>query len=168
MMKFLKRLIGRPVVNRARRLARAFDEQTRRAGDVQRQLLLRRIARHADSQFGRDHFFGEIRTPEDFRRRVPIGGYDRHEPYIERVRHGDVGALFGQGTKVLMFAMTSGTTNRPKTIPVTPEALSDYREGWTIWGIHAFDAHHEMLRDGLRPILQIASDWRESYSAGGI
>jgi hypothetical protein len=130
--------------------------------------LLRRIARHADSQFGRDHFFGEIRTPEDFRRRVPIGGYDRHEPYIERVRNGDVGALFGQGTKVLMFAMTSGTTNRPKTIPVTPEALSDYREGWTIWGIHAFDAHHEMLRDGLRPILQIASDWRENYSPGGI
>jgi hypothetical protein len=168
MIKFLKRLIGRPVVNRARRLAREFDEQTRRAGDVQRALLLRRIGRHADSQFGRDHFFGEIRTPEDFRRRVPIAGYDRHEPYIERVRNGEVGALFGQGTKVLMFAMTSGTTNRPKTIPVTPEALSDYREGWTIWGIHAFDGHHEMLRDGLRPILQIASDWRESYSAGGI
>ena len=53
----------------------------------------------------------------------PIGGYDRHEPYIDRVRNGDTGALFGQGTEVLMFAMTSGTTNRPKTIPVTPEAL---------------------------------------------
>ena len=76
-------------------------------------------------------------------------------------------ALFGPGTEVLMFAMTSGTTNRPKTIPVTPEALSDYREGWTIWGILAFDAHPEMLRDGLRPILQIASDWRESFTPGG-
>ena len=40
-----------------------------------------------------------------------------------------------------MFAMTSGTTNRPKTIPVTAESLDDYREGWTIWGILAFDAH---------------------------
>jgi hypothetical protein len=168
MISFLKRLMGRPVANRARRLARAFHEQARRAGDVQRELLLRRIARHADSQFGRDHHFGEIRSPEDFRRRVPIGGYDRHEPYIERVRNGDVGALFGQGTEVLMFALTSGTTNRPKTIPVTPEALSDYREGWTIWGIQAFDAHQEMMRDGLRPILQIASDWRESYSPSGI
>jgi hypothetical protein len=168
MIKFLKRLFGRPVANRARRLARAFLDQTRRAGDVQRELLLRRIARHADSQFGRDHHFGEIRSPEDFRRRVPIGGYDRHEPYIDRVRNGDTGALFGRGTDVLMFAMTSGTTNRPKTIPVTPEALSDYREGWTIWGIQAFDAHQEMLRDGLRPILQIASDWRESFSPAGI
>ena len=70
-----------------------------------------------------------------FAARVPIGGYDRHEPYIDRVRQGDVNALFGSGTEVLMFAMTSGTTNRPKTIPVTAEALNDYREGWTIWGI---------------------------------
>ncbi len=121
------------------------------SGDVQRELLLRRIARHADSQFGRDHHFSEIRSPEDFRRRVPVGGYDRHEPYIESVRNGDIGALFGPGTEVLMFAMTSGTTSRPKTIPVTPEALRDYREGWTIWGIQAFDAHPEMLREGLRP-----------------
>jgi hypothetical protein len=168
MLSFLKRLIGRPVANRARRLARAFHDQTERAGDVQRELLLRRLARHADSQFGRDHHFSEIRTPADFRRRVPIGGYDRHEPYIDRVRNGDLGALFGQGTEVLMFAMTSGTTNRPKTIPVTPEALSDYREGWTIWGIEAFDAHKEMLIAGLRPILQIASDWRESFTSAGI
>ena len=67
-----------------------------------------------------------------------------------------------------MFAMTSGTTNRPKTIPVTTEASHDYREGWTIWGIMAFDAHREMIRDGLKPILQVASDWRESFTTGGI
>jgi hypothetical protein len=168
MFKVLMRVVGGPVVRSARRLAAAFLEQTRRAGDVQRDLLLRRLARHADSQFGRDHFFGEIRTPEDFRKRVPIGGYDRHEPYLDRVRQGDIGALFGAGTEVLMFAMTSGTTNRPKTIPVTPEALSDYRAGWTIWGITAFDDHREMIRDGLRPILQVASDWRESFSPAGI
>ncbi len=162
------RLLGAPVEIRARRLARAFLEQTGRAGQVQRELLLRRIAQHADSQFGRDHHFGEIRTPADFRRRVPIATYDRLEPYIDRVRRGDLGALFGSGTEVLMFAMTSGTTNRPKTIPVTRESLLDYREGWTIWGIMAFDAHPAILRYGLRPILQVASDWKESLTDGGI
>ena len=125
----IMRLLGAPVEIRARRLAQAFLDQTRRAGDVQRELLLRRIARHADSQFGRDHHFGEIRTPADFRRRVPIGGYDRHEPYIDRVRQGDMNALFGPGTEVLMFAMTSGTTNRPKTIPVTRESLARLSRG---------------------------------------
>ncbi|MFI5458085.1 MAG: GH3 auxin-responsive promoter family protein [Isosphaerales bacterium] len=168
MLRILMRMMGRPVANRARHLARAFLDQTLSAGDVQRDLLMGRLARHAGSQFGRDHFFGEIRTPADFRRRVPISGYDRHEPYIDRVRQGDPGALFGPGTEVLMFALTSGTTNRPKTIPVTRQALSDYREGWTIWGIMAFDAHPEMIRNGLRPILQVASDWRESLTPAGI
>jgi GH3 auxin-responsive promoter len=168
MISFIKRLAGRPMANRARRLAAEFLEQTRRAGDVQRDLLMARIARNADSQFGRDHHFREIRTPADFRKRVPIGDYNRHEPYIDRVRQGDVSALFGAGTDVLMFAMTSGTTNRPKTIPVTREALKDYREGWTIWGILAFDDHPAIIDNGLRPILQIASDWRESYTPGGI
>jgi hypothetical protein len=168
MLNFIKRLAGRPIARRARGLAAEFLEQTSRAGDVQRDLLLARIARNADSQFGRDHHFHEIRTPADFRKRVPIGDYNRHEPYIDRVRRGDVSALFGAGTDVLMFAMTSGTTNRPKTIPVTREALKDYREGWTIWGIQAFDGHPDMIDHGLRPILQIASDWRESYTAAGI
>src|SRR5947209_284018 len=168
MFHLVKRLVGRPLLRRSRRLAQAFLEQTRRADEVQRALLMDRIARHADSQFGRDHHFREIRTPGDFRRRVPIRNYEAIEPYIERVRQGDLGALFGPGTKVHMFAMTSGTTDRPKTIPVTGESLHDYREGWTIWGSLAFDAHPEMLRKGLRPILQIASDWRESVTPAGI
>jgi hypothetical protein len=168
MIKILSRLVGAPVAGRARRLARAFLEQTARAGEVQRDLLMSRLARHADSQFGRDHFFGEIRSPADFRKRVPLAGYDRHEPYIDRVRNGETSALFGSGTDILMFATTSGTTSRPKTIPVTREALADYREGWTIWGILAFDAHPEMLKNGLRPILQVAGDWRESMTPAGI
>jgi hypothetical protein len=161
-------LVGYPVAEQARWLARRFLDETTRADDVQRELLLRRVARHADSQFGRDHHFGEIRTPADFRRRVPVRGYDGHEPYIDRVRNGEISALFGPGTEVLMFAMTSGTTNRPKTIPVTREALTDYREGWSIWGILAFDLHFDRLRLGLKSILQLASDWREGLTPSGI
>ncbi len=168
MLSQVRRLVGLPLANKARRLARAFLDQTARADEVQHQLLLGRLARNADSQFGRDHHFSEIRSPADFRRQVPIRGYEGHEPYIEKVRSGDIGALFGPGTQVLMFAMTSGTTSRPKTIPVTSESLADYREGWTIWGIQAFDAHFDGLRKGLRPILQLASDWRESLTPSGI
>ncbi|QEH33986.1 GH3 auxin-responsive promoter [Aquisphaera giovannonii] len=168
MIATIKRIIGRPLTSRARGLARTFHDLTARAGDAQRELLRGFIARNADSQFGRDHGFGEIRTAEDLRRRVPIGGYDYLEPYIDRVRQGDTRALFGADTRVLMFAMTSGTTNRPKTIPVTEQSLRDYRDGWTIWGVQAFDAHAEMISRGLKPILQIASDWRESFTQGGI
>jgi hypothetical protein len=168
MLRLIGKYVGFPLEHHARALAKAFLRQTAHADQVQRDLLLRRIARHADSQFGRDHHFREIRTLDDFRRRVPVRGYEGHEPYIDRVRQGELAALFGPGTEVLMFAMTSGTTARPKTIPVTREALQNYRDGWTIWGIQAFDAHYEILRWGLQPILQIASDWRESYTSAGI
>src|SRR5262249_53507233 len=46
--------------------------------------------------------------------------------------------------------------------------LHDYREGWKIWGILAFDAHPDILSSGLRPILQMASDWQESVTPAGI
>jgi len=168
MLGTIRKVAGLPLEARARALAADFFRQAARADQVQRELLLKRIARHADSQFGRDHHFPEIRSPDDFRKRVPVRGYDGHEPYIERVRQGDLNALFGHGTDVLMFALTSGTTAQPKTIPVTRESLRNYREGWMIWGILAFDSHYEILRWGLQSILQLASDWRESFTPAGI
>ena len=168
MLQFLRKYAGRSMARRTRARAHAFLKQTASAGDVQQSRLSELIARNADSDFGRDHHFAEIKTPADFRKRVPIRGYEGHEPYIDRVRKGQTSALFGPGTKVLMFAMTSGTTARPKTIPVTAESLANYRHGWTNWGILAFDAHPGMLAEGLKPILQLASDWRESVTPSGI
>ena len=168
MFYLFRKTIGLPLLRRYRALAQTFLGMTAETGHVQRDRLMALVARHADSQFGRDHHFAEIRSPADFRRRVPIRGYDGHEPYIDRVRQGDLGALFGPGTEVLMFAMTSGTTARPKTIPVTRETLRNYRDGWLIWGIQAFDAHPGMIAKGMRPVLQLASDWRESFTPAGI
>ncbi|MEO9592985.1 GH3 family domain-containing protein, partial [Rhodopirellula bahusiensis] len=42
-----------------------------RAREIQRENLLQRIRLNADTGFGRDHGFSEIRSLEDFRRRVP-------------------------------------------------------------------------------------------------
>ncbi len=168
MFDLTRKIVGLPIEARSRRRARAFLNGTARAPEIQRDLLLQRIARHAESDFGRDHDFGEIHTIEEFQKRVPIRGYDGHEPYVARVREGHLNALFGPGSEVLMFAKTSGTTNSPKTIPVTRESLADYRDGWTIWGIQAFDAHPEMLRHGLMPILQLVGDWRETHTSAGV
>lgn len=168
MLHLIRKYAGRPLVRKTRALAASFLEQTKRAGEVQRDRLLELVKRNADSQFGRDHHFGEIKDAADFRKRVPIRGYEGHEPYIDRVRQGENSALFGPGTEVLMFAMTSGTTAKPKTIPVTRQSLDDYRDGWKIWGIQAFDAHPKIIEHGLRPILQLVSNWREQFTSGGV
>src|SRR5262249_52668866 len=85
------------------------------------------------------------------------------EPYIARVRHGELGALLAD-KRVHMFALTSGTTAARKYIPVTPQYLADYRRGWNIWGLKIFRDHPEVK---LRPILQISGDWEESYTEAG-
>jgi hypothetical protein len=82
-----------------------------------------------------------MKTVDDFRRGMPITTYDDVAPYVERVRQGETTALFGRGTHILMFAMTSGTTHRPKYIPVPEEFLKSYRRGWMVWGINAFADH---------------------------
>ncbi len=66
MIKFLKRIIGR--LSRSVRAAwpRPFSTRPNAPATSSAELLLRRIARHADSQFGKDHFFAEIRSPADF------------------------------------------------------------------------------------------------------
>lgn len=167
MFRAIRRWAGAPVVGRARRLARTFLRSTAEADRIQRERLLSLLDRHAESDFGREHGFASIRSPDDYRRQVPIRDYDGHEPYLARVREGHTGALFGPKTEVMMFAMTSGTTARPKTIPVTRESLDAYRTGWKIWGILAFDAHEGMIQDGMKPILQLASDWRETATPSG-
>lgn len=164
----VRKVAGLPLIHRAQRLYDDFIDKTRQCPEVQQLMLMEQIQRNASSQFGRDFGFSEIKTYDDFRRRVPIGQYDDFEPYIAQVREGNVEALFAPGTKILMFAMTSGTTKTPKTIPVTDLSVQNYREGWLIWGIKAFSDHYDMLKWGMRPILQMASDWRESFTPSGV
>ena len=164
----IRKVAGLPLIHRAQRLFDDFLVKTRQCPEVQEQMLLEQIRRNQSSQFGRDFGFAEIKSYDDYRRRVPIGQYDDFEPYIAQVREGRTEALFGPDTKILMFAMTSGTTKTPKTIPVTEQSVQNYREGWLIWGIKAFSDHNQMLKWGMRPILQMASDWRESYTPSGV
>lgn len=149
-------LHGRVVKGRFRKLAA-------HAGDVQRAHLFEQLRREAPTAFGRDHDFKNIKTVADYRKHVPINNYAYYEPYIERVKNGDVEAMFHR-QKVLMFAMTSGTTNARKYVPVTEKFLDDYRRGWLLWGLHVFEDHKHLW---FKTMVQLASDWDEFRTPGG-
>ncbi|MCZ6682494.1 MAG: GH3 auxin-responsive promoter family protein, partial [Planctomycetota bacterium] len=87
------------------------------------------------------------------------------EPYIERVRRGRTEALLGSGQRVLMFALTSGTTAKPKYIPVTEQTLAQWRQGWNVWGLKAILDHEGTL---LRDIVQVTSPMHDHLSPSGI
>ncbi len=147
------------------RRLRRFLADAQRAQGFQRRALLRKLRRNAASDFGRDFGFRGIRSVADFRRQVPVMTYKEHHPYITRVLAGDVGALFGPGTEILMFAMTSGTTGEPKRLPITVELFREYKSGWRLWGGGVYGDHRDLLR---KKTLQLSSDWQQSSTPGGV
>jgi hypothetical protein len=160
----LRKIIGKIVAFPVRRQLAAFEVATHQPWEVQEALRQRILARHADTHFARDHRFDQIHTLDDFRRQLPVAGYEYFEPYIARVRRGELRALLAD-PQVLMFAMTSGTTAARKYIPVTAQYLADYRRGWNLWGLRVFQHHPEVK---LRPIVQMSSDWQEFRTEAGI
>jgi hypothetical protein len=167
----VKRTILRPVAFvaglHARRQTAAFLAAHHRTRQVQDELLAELIARHRDTAFGRDHSFAAIHNYADFKAAVPVGNYETHRPYVERVLAGETTALLPDGSdgEVLMFSLTSGTTGAPKHIPVTRRFLAQMRRGWNIWGLRALLDHKAAW---LRPILQISSPVRETTSPTGL
>lgn len=79
------------------------------------------INRARDTQFGKDHGFSEIKSHEDFAKRVPIRDYESLRPWIDKVVAGIPNVIWPG--KPLYFAKTSGTTSGVKYIPLTVDSM---------------------------------------------
>ena len=74
-----------------------------------------------NTSFGIDHHFNQIKTFEDFAKKVPIRDYEALKSYVDKVVKGEENILW-KG-KPLYFAKTSGTTSGAKYIPLTKESM---------------------------------------------
>ena len=127
---------------------------------------LRRILRlNADSDFSRTRGLSESISVAEFRRRVPVSDFETVRAEVERLKTGDSLSLLGKSNALLMFALSSGTTGDSKFIPITSEFLKDYRRGWNLWGINAFDAHPALHT---LDIVQLSSDYDLFRTPAGI
>ena len=149
----------------AQRQLNYFMSAAHSAVETQQKTLLRKIRVNTDSDYGRKHDFRRIRTYDDFIRRVPVQTYEDLQPYVERVMKGETRALFGPGQRVLMFAMTSGSTDAPKYVPVTSAFVQEYRRGWNAFGLKAILDHPGAL---LRSIVQVTSPMDEECTPSGV
>ncbi len=155
---------GVPIRLRMRKQVAHFLKTTQNARGSQHNVLKRLIALNRDSDFGIKHDFAGIQNVADFRRRLPIADYEYFRPYVERLKLGDASALLGPENRLLMFTLTSGTTSGAKYIPITSQFMDDYRLGWRLWGICAYDDHRSLYK---RRIVQLASDFDQFRTPGG-
>ena len=113
--KLLLSLAGGP-------LLRTLNRLSTDARATQQAVLRRILAECKDTVYGREHGFSSIRTIDEYRRAVPISDFEGHRRYVERMCAGERDVLFPG--KPLMYNTTSGTTDKPKFIPVSHEYFS--------------------------------------------
>ena len=104
---------------------RPLARLARRPDEAQREVLANIVGANRDTRFGREHGFDTIRNHRDFETRVPIQEYETLRPYIDEQRRTGAAALTAEAPA--FYAQTSGTTSKPKHIPVTPSMLAMQR-----------------------------------------
>lgn len=130
----------------------------------QRDVLQSLLRLNAGSDLARDHGLRPGMTVAEFRRQIPVSDYEFVRPYIDRLRNGQHSALLGSANRLLMLAMTSGTTGDSKLIPVTEQFVRDYRNGWQTWGIGVYDKYPAL---NALNIVQMTSSHRRSLTPDG-
>lgn len=114
----------------ARRFARVLHQPE----EAQRAWLTRQLARHARSEFGREHDFSAIQTPTEFARRVPLSDYESVAPYIPRIQRGELDVL--SCGRVTHLAPTSGSSGGArKLIPFSASLQEGFNAAVSAWMI---------------------------------
>ncbi|HHG84881.1 MAG TPA: hypothetical protein ENJ82_09025, partial [Bacteroidetes bacterium] len=105
----------------AKRRAQAIRRVHRDAKGSQHQTLKNLLKKAGQTQFGQDHAFAEISTPQEFRAKVPVRDYETAKNYFDAIREGK--ADIAWPGKPLYLAKTSGTVSGAKYIPITKDSI---------------------------------------------
>lgn len=161
----IRSLLGKPLRRRLTTARGRFLHSAHAAcRSIQHDLLRDLLQLNADTGFARHYQLHPGMSLAEFRNRIPVADYEFFRPWIDRAAAGEHSALLGSQNQLLMFALTSGTTDASKKIPVTSRFLQDYRRGWQQWGVGVYQ-HFPNLPD--LNIVQISSSHRRSFTSGG-
>ena len=129
--------------------------------EAQSRLLGMIMGRNCDTEYGRKHGFREVKDLASYQQSVPIVHYEDIRDSIERMTRGEENILTAEAP--VMFSQTSGTTGKPKFIPVTPTCQR--QGGMTTWLYFARNDHPEMF-DG--KVITVVSPAVEGHTDGGL
>ena len=149
-----------------RKLKKASQDPKKSSAETLRSIL--RYAEH--SEYGKEHHFSDIlqaKTDDElfalYQKNVPLNDYEDLKPYIDKHRNGGENILFPG--KPTIYATTSGTTNEPKWIPITPKYMEDvYGKMTKVW-LYNFIMNRPKVFTG--KILSIVGKTKEGEAPDG-
>src|SRR5215212_9935143 len=148
---------------KAPRSLKHFNALCRTPVQAQEDLLRQILETNADTEFGRRHRFGAIRSFGEFQERVPISAYEDLEPYITEEMNGRSNQLTKEPP--VLFTTTSGTTGARKYIPMTREGKRAKSHLTWLWFCGLYRDHPGIV--GGR-ILSVVSPEIESHAPSGV
>ena len=157
-------LAGKLIAFVGKQSARRFDEATRDPRRTQTELLLGMLRRNADTEYGRRYNFASINSIADYQKQVPLITYADIQQDMEQVAGGAKNVFTAEDP--MMFAQTSGTTGKPKFIPVTPtDQGRAHKDQMRTWLYHAQKAHPGILD---YKVVSMVSPAIEGYTESGV
>lgn len=133
---------------------RELERHQTEGEQLQRQVLSQLLQQAKDTEYGRNHLFGQAKDYEDFARNIPVNTYEELKNDIDRMRHGESDILWPG--RVKWYAKSSGTTNdKSKFIPVSNEGLQKihYAGGYDSVALYLRNNPKSRLFDGRALIL---------------
>jgi len=145
------------------RLVRHFERAVADPERAQRRLLASILRGMRGTAFSRDHDLDGVRSLEQLRQRLPIAGYERATPYVQRAAAGERRVLTRQ--PIVHLLETSGTTGAAKWIPVTKAWARGVSDAQTLWVLGLLREHPALAAGAALTLVSPAAKGR---SAGGI
>ena len=118
-------IISRLIPLLAKRKAKLIEEIMNNPIELTETKLMSILERHGHTAFGKDHSYANIGTPEQFAEEVPLYDYASMQPYWDLV-HASPQLPIVTADPVVWFVQSSGTTGKPKALPISKSGLSDY------------------------------------------
>ena len=77
---------------------RRMERYATHAAEIQEQVLQRLIGKAAQTEWGKNYSYADIKDYAQFSKRVPIQTYEEVKPWVERVRQGEKNLLWPGST----------------------------------------------------------------------
>ena len=143
--------------------AKAFELSTKDPLKSQKKVLLEYINRNKNTEYGRRYNFSKIRSISEYQRLVPLVDCEEVRPYVERMARGEANILTFD--RPIFFGATSGTTNRPKLIPVTKYSQGKKAALMGLWAYYITRDHPGIMNG---KVLAVISPDREGVTESGL
>lgn len=143
---------------------RDLDKKSKNCRKTQEEKLLDIIHYSKNTLYGKEHHFNQIKTIEDFQKQVPINEYEDLRPYIERQAKGEENVIVPG--KPIFYGTTSGTTKKPKWIPITKKYNEECYGALSKLWFYSILKEHPNVFGG--PDISIVGKAIEGYAEDGI